>query len=824
MLSVRSIWWVATFVFPSCVAFLANGSEPETAGQADRPRHWVWSTAHAIPAETTSEQSGYFSIIEGHNNRIYIGTAKYGDNAYLVEFDPISKQMKVVLDAEKEIGVDRTGFAAQAKFHTRNNVGKSGKIYLGTKQGYIKDKDKEKLTDYPGGYPMVFDPKTGVTKVYDIPVAHQGIISVTPDESRGLAYISTCSDGRPIESTHFMVLNLETGEYTDLLDCEHMYAFIVVDHLGRAYHPIRGGKIARYLPDAKRLEQLEHTIDGKPPKKETHLIDEHSHPINWDITADRKTLYSVPMSFNGLFSYDLTKEGSTLDGKFLGPLVSGAKDTDCRAMCVGPDGTVWAGVMATFEGLSQVPYLISYTPGDDGPVNHGPIAISNPDYTSFEGPQKHGVHRPFDEKLIPRYVIMGICAARDRTVYITTLYPFTVHAMKIPRVAGVTTEYRHNAHADVILTRLLKTDTLDGKGQTAPVKLRSLYVDQFPDNDLSRPFAAEHGVTMTPTIAEAITKTDSDGNEALAVDGIYLVAEHGSYPRSNTGQIMYPKRRLFGEIADTFRRTGQSVPVFSDKHLADNWTDAKWLYDTVKELNVPLMAGSSLPTLWRFPPVDVKRGAKLKELVALSYGPLDAYGFHALEMVQCLVERRFGGESGVTSVECLEGDAVWEAARQGRFDRELLRQALSRLKHPLPAGTELEKVCENPVLFLVNYRDGLRVSVLTPGHPIGEWAVAWKYADSDDADISGQIESTTFWTQETRPFMHFTYLSVGIEKMMHTGKPTWPVERTLLTSGILDAALLSKRDGHKVDTPWLDVTYTSDWNWTQPPTPQANGQ
>ena len=53
--------------------------------RADR---WVWTTAHAIPKETTSEESGYFSIIEGHNGRIYVGTAKYRHNAYLVEYDP----------------------------------------------------------------------------------------------------------------------------------------------------------------------------------------------------------------------------------------------------------------------------------------------------------------------------------------------------------------------------------------------------------------------------------------------------------------------------------------------------------------------------------------------------------------------------------------------------------------------------------------------------------------------------------------------------------------------------------------------------------------
>ncbi len=600
------------------------------------------------------------------------------------------------------------------------------------------------------------------------------------------------------------------------MDCRHLYAFIVVDHRGRAYHPILGGKIARYDPDADRLDQLDHTIDGNPPSEASLLATPNGHPINWDISPDRKTLYAVAMSGNALFSYDLTGEENTLAGKRLGPLVKGAQSTDCRAMCVGPDGRVWAGVMATFPGQAQLPRLVSYKPGDDAPVDHGPIAIGNPDYTDFEGPQQHGVHRPFGEEgpLVPRFVIMGICAARDGRVYLTTLYPFTVHAVRVPRVAGVTTIYHHNSHADVVLTRLLKTDTLDGKGQRSPLDLVSLYIDQTHDNDIGRPLAKEHAVPLSKTVAESISR---DGK--LDVDGVVLVAEHGQYPRSNTGQIMYPKRRLFGEVADVFRQTDSAVPVFCDKHLADNWTDAKWLYDTAKELKVPLMAGSSLPTLWRYPAADVRRGAKLKEVVALSYGSLDAYGFHALEMVQSLVERRVGGETGVAAVECLTGDAVWQAGREGVYDKELLNAALSRLKRrPLPVGQRLEELARDPVLFMVTYRDGLRVSVLTAGVAVNEWSVAWRYSE-DDKTTPNDVDSTTFWTQEARPFMHFTYLNVGIEKMMQTGNPTWPVERTLLTSGILDALLMSKRDGKPVETPWLDVSYQTDWNWRQPPPP-----
>lgn len=790
-------------------------------GEPKAFQHWIWSKAHRIPAELTSEESGYFSIIEGQNGKIYVGTAKYGDNAYLVEFDPKTREMPVVVDCEKEIGVDRKGFAAQAKIHTRNNIGRSGKIYFGTKQGYPKE--GETRDEYLGGYPMVYDPKTGKTRVYDIPVKHQGIISVTPDESRGLAYISTCSDERPIESTHFMILNLESGEYRDLMDCRHMYAFIVVDHLGRAYHPILGGKIARYDPRSDKLEELEQTIDGKPPTEESLLAAENAHPINWEVSPDHKTLYAVAMSGNQLYSYDLTGEGKTLAGKSLGKLSPNATKTDCRALCVAPDGTVWAAINATFEGRDRFHHVVSYHPGDEAPRDHGPVAISNPDYVvthDADGQLKryhHGVYRVDEQTLLSRYAILGICAASNGKVYITTLCPFTLHELDVPKkVAGLTTEYRHNSHADVLLTRLFKSDELNDRGATPSIELASVFTDQVPETDTSRKFSKEYGFAIADSIEDALTgSAQPDGSRKLAVDGVMLIAEHGDYPESDTGQFVFPKRPMFQEIVNTFEKTGQVVPVFSDKHLADNWKDAKWMYDTAMEHNIPLMAGSSLPVLWRYPPVDVRRDARLKEIVGVSYHRLDSYGFHALEMVQSLAERRAGGETGVKSVQCLSGDEVWEAGRRGVYDERLLEEALSRLKvRPIPEGKTLEQLVRNPVLFVIDYNDGLRASVLTLNGAVAEWAAAWRYADTDET------ESTLFWTQEDRPFHHFNYLLLGIEKMMQTGKPAWPVERTLLTSGLLDALLVSKRDGEmKLETPWLNIEYQSEWSWRQPPAP-----
>ena len=89
------------------------------------------------------------------------------------------------------------------------------------------------------------------------------------------------------------------------------------------------------------------------------------------------------------------------------------------------------------RGTGQRLHVVSYRAGDKAPHDHGPIAIRNPDYTTLtdkEGkPLKwhHGVHRVKDGPLLPRYTIMGICAAKNGRVYVTTLYPFTLHEVKV---------------------------------------------------------------------------------------------------------------------------------------------------------------------------------------------------------------------------------------------------------------------------------------------------------------------------------------------------------------------------------------------------------
>ncbi len=378
------------------------------------------------------------------------------------------------------------------------------------------------------------------------------------------------------------------------------------------------------------------------------------------------------------------------------------------------------------------------------------------------------------------------------------------------KVAALIANWFPRSHPDVILARLLKTDSLDGTGAPYDVELVSVYRDLPDSRDMSATLGAEYGFRVAATPEEALTL----GTGKLAVDGVIICTEWAEYPRSDTGQLQYPHKRLFADTLKVFRDSGRVCPVFVDKHLADTGAESRWIYDQAKALGVPLMAGSSVPGAWRHPPADVQPDKPLREIVGISYHTLDCYGFHGLEMVQSLAERRQGGETGITSVRCLVSNAVWEAAGS-LYDTNLLEAALARLDRPIPTNKPLRQLVPSPVLFHIQYADGLRVNLFTLNPVVNQWAAAWKYDDASSA-------STLFWLQESGSFMHFAFLTRGVERMILSGKPSWPAERTLVSSGVLDAALISKKgNGRLVKTPDLAFSYNAFWTWHAPPEPST---
>jgi hypothetical protein len=359
-------------------------------------------------------------------------------------------------------------------------------------------------------------------------------------------------------------------------------------------------------------------------------------------------------------------------------------------------------------------------------------------------------------------------------------------------IAAIITEYRPNSHADVLIGKILEGWKQDG-GAGPALKLAAMYVDQFPAADLARPMSKKHKVPIFGTIEQALTL----GGDRIAVDGVISIGEHGDYPWNDKGQHLYPRRRFFEGITGAFAKYKQAVPVFNDKHLGPVWNDALWMYEQSKKLEFPLMAGSSLPVTFRDPDMMVPMDSEIEAAVGIGYSGLDVYGFHALECYQACVERRRGGERGVKSVHCLQGAAMWKAVDGGALDKTVLQAALDVLPHHKDGDFREE----NSTIFLFDYVDGFKGALLMLPS-VGGLAVALKLEGEK------KLLATRFEERSEPRFPHFAYLLKAIERMMHTGEPSYPVERTLLTAGILDRALTSLAEGQKrLMTPELGIAY-----------------
>ena len=365
------------------------------------------------------------------------------------------------------------------------------------------------------------------------------------------------------------------------------------------------------------------------------------------------------------------------------------------------------------------------------------------------------------------------------------------------KVAAIITTYFQHSHADVIATKYMKGFPTDTGLQMPRVELVSIYLDQVDDRDIGVGLAAEHNVPIYPSIRQALTL----GGSELAVDGVILIGEHGDYPHNEIGQHMYPRRYMFEQICGVFASSGRSVPVFNDKHLAYTWDDALWMYERANALDVPFMAGSSLPLGWRKPFLEHPLDTALDAAVGIGYGGVESYGFHALETLQCMIERREGGESGIMAIQCLEGDSVWEAGASGKWSMELAEAACAQIENR-PDGTFIEG-CPNPTAFLLEHSDGFRSTVLMLNGYVSDFAYS--------AKVGSTIDATEVYLQNGPPHCHFSYLSLNIEEMFVTGEPQYPVERTLLVTGVLDALMHSRAEGYtRIETPHLaEIAYRS---------------
>ena len=385
--------------------------------------------------------------------------------------------------------------------------------------------------------------------------------------------------------------------------------------------------------------------------------------------------------------------------------------------------------------------------------------------------------------------------------------------MKRPRIAALVSVYYKHAHAQHIVDRFLDGYGWNGRHHRPAVDVVSLYVDQVPDNDVSRERAARFpGLTIYPTIAECLTL----GGDDLAVDGVLLIAEHGDYPVNDKGQTLWPRYEFFKQVEAVFRTCGRGVPVFNDKHLSWNWDWALEMYQASRELGFPLMAGSGLPVTWRLPPVDIPLGARVEEAMCLGVSWIDGGDFHNFETVQAMVERRHGGETGVKWIQAFRGDAFWQAHAERVWSRELFEACLCR-SHTLTPGRpgfnntyptidEMRARMTDPWAYVYEHEDGLRCSVVVANGLVGDFGFAARLAGHDRP-----LSTNIYLPMPGGPVTlasFFSPLSYHVEQMFLTGEASYPIERTLLTTGLTAAAVESQhQEGARIDTPHLRIAY-----------------
>ena len=364
------------------------------------------------------------------------------------------------------------------------------------------------------------------------------------------------------------------------------------------------------------------------------------------------------------------------------------------------------------------------------------------------------------------------------------------------KIAALSTTYHVRSHSDNFITRFLEGYWIGEKYYPPPCDIVSLYVEQIHPADISRRLSMAYGFPIYATIAEALTL----GSGKLAVDGVLLIAEHGDYPENEKMQKLYPRYEFMQQVAQVFRESGRSVPVFNDKHLSYDWAKSKWMYDQSRQLGFPFMAGSSVSVTFRRPELDFPLDTEFEDGLAIRGGWVADGGiFHTLELLQCFVERRKGGETGVRAVQHLEGDAVWKAAGQGLWSRKLLDAALARGRQVVPGP--VEQLVKNPVACILEYRDDFRATALMLGGKVEESLVAFRIKGRSEIPAAlcySPIENSN----------NFSPLVDSIARMFITGKVDYPVERTLLTSGALSFLMESRYRGHKrLETPMLNIAY-----------------
>jgi hypothetical protein len=391
------------------------------------------------------------------------------------------------------------------------------------------------------------------------------------------------------------------------------------------------------------------------------------------------------------------------------------------------------------------------------------------------------------------------------------------------KIAALTTIYHKYSHSQHIVDRFLEGYGWGGKHHRPPMDVVSLYVEQVGANDLSRERGKRYSqLKLYPTIAEALTL----GGGKLAVDGVLLIGEHGDFPTNEKGQRLYPRYEYFQQVVDVYRDSGRTAPLFNDKHLSWSFDYAKEMVKTARDMDFGFMAGSSLPVARRLPSIDLPWQADVEEAVGVWAGGIDGGDIHVIEAMQSILERRRGGETGIVAVESMRGERFWKGLASGSWaaggwDHRLLEAALSRSNMinevrdgygvVFPSHEDMRRLAPDSYAYRFEYADGMKATIIQfqgapkdkDGGVVGDCTVAARLQ-------GGKFFSTLIYLPYYEMRNFFNPQVHHIESLFLTGKSSYPIERTLLTTGMTASGIESLFQKQKrIETPHLDVKYQS---------------
>ena len=377
-----------------------------------------------------------------------------------------------------------------------------------------------------------------------------------------------------------------------------------------------------------------------------------------------------------------------------------------------------------------------------------------------------------------------------------------------PKIAFLGTDVFEHSHAQHFLDRLALGYAMNGRWQSPRLELASVYIDQFNEHDIGRERIKKYALEQFDSVTTALTL----GGQELAVDGVVLIGEHGDYPKNQKGQKLYPRYKWFREVVDVFEKSGRSVPVFNDKHLSTSWAECRKMVDDSRRLGFALLAGSSLPVTWRLPTFELPYGTPLQESVCVAYGGVDSYDFHALETAQCMSERRQGGEVGIEAVQALTGESLWNRLEAVETTRRLFLSGLCR-SHSLPVNTGYpvqavslawaREFLPETLGYFIEHRDGFRTAIFLTGIRDFNYAGMTQTGEIVGCQMMLPMPGRNSTTAD-----FFNPLTRHIEDMILSGQTDYPIERTLLTSGMVIGGVESLHAGQlRIETPNMEVVY-----------------